>query len=291
MKLYCLNNKVLFFENYQKHIKTGIIYRNLNIVNKIIRKFIIRFLPKYSYLYYSNDFKNAGVEDEIIIFDSELTIEAANYIKKKNPSLRLIYWFWNHIYDPSIIEKLDPMIEKWSYDIEDCKKYGLNYNTQFYFKDLINIEKHITPIYLFVGKEKGRMNLINKCRCLLEKNNIAAEFIIIKDGVRNRKHLLPYKVISKRIAKNKGIIDILPKLQTGLSLRPLEALFNQKKLITNFKDIKNFDFYCPENIYIIENDNNSYNIKEFDKLPYNKSVNRFINKYDFDNWIKRFSKV
>ena len=71
------------------------------------------------------------------------------------------------------------------------------------------------------------------------------------------------------LSQSNCILDYNQEGQVGLTLRPMEALFLEKKLITNNKDIKNYDFYNPSNIFIL-GENNIEDIKEFINKPYEK---------------------
>ena len=52
--------------------------------------------------------------------------------------------------------------------------------------------------------------------------------------------------------KGNIILDIAHPHQKRLSFRPYEAMGLRKKLITTNKDIANYDFYNPNNIFIID---------------------------------------
>ena len=61
----------------------------------------------------------------------------------------------------------------------------------------------------------------------------------------------------------------------------------KKKLITNNKDIINYDFYNSNNIFVLGEDNLD-NIKEFIEKEYVEIDEKIINYYDFYEWLKRF---
>lgn len=65
---------------------------------------------------------------------------------------------------------------------------------------------------------------------------------------------------NKKIMQSKNIIDCPKEGQTGLTIRTFEALGSSKKLITTSKSIRNYDFYKPENIYIVDGEIDSNNI-------------------------------
>lgn len=287
-----LNKDVLFYENYQSHVKTVPIFNNLSNLSKFLRAYTSKHISKdLVKLWFNEGFKNIGDGVEtVLIFDSPLSVEAANYLHKKYPCLRIIYWFWNHMYHPEILTNLNSKIEKWSYDPVDCQKYNLNFNTQFYFKDFVAIKSEVIKWdFLFVGAEKGRKEYIDNCRRLIDNNHLSYNFRVSgnsrSDRIRNWLH---YDKIVDLIRQSKCVVDIVPDIQKGLTLRPLEALFHNKKLITNYKGIEMIDFYNPNNIFILGKDDEQ-KLQEFLSSPYVKISDEIKEFYNFDNWINRFN--
>lgn len=58
-------------------------------------------------------------------------------------------------------------------------------------------------------------------------------------------------------------------------------------MITNFKDIKEYDFYKKDNIFIIGEDDLN-NIKNFVNTGYVDIPENIIKKYTIDGWIENF---
>lgn len=291
MKIFSLNSGVLFFDQYCKYGEVGVIYPCLSEINKALRNIHFKVLPIKHDIWFTKDFKRVGFYDNtIILFDSSLSLPAANYIKAKYPNLRVIYWFWNHIYDPKILSKLSKDIEVWSYDKQDCIKYALNYNTQFYFDDLntpplSNLQRYD---FCFIGKEKGRSEQIKHCQDIIRQAGLTCKFIVIGNSRKDRlRQWIPYSEILKIISESRCIVDLVPVGQTGLTLRPMEALFHEKKLLTNFSDIDKCNFYNPDNIRLISNIN-ATELKKFILTPYQKIDPAIIRYYSFKNWLKRF---
>lgn len=288
-KLFALNDSVLFYKNYSNHITTGTIMPTLFKWQKAVRAIHYKYIPNFKpHIWFSSEFKNLDRDiDTIIIFDSFLTIYAANYIKKINPSLRVIYWFWNHIYNSAHYKLLNPKIEVWSYDPEDCKKYGLKHNTQFYFPEYSFIKtSEINIDFFFIGAEKGRAQYINAAANLIDSAGLSRNFIVANNTRKDRlKNWISYDNIIDIIRKSRCIVDMVPDVQSGLTLRPLEALYFNKKLLTNFPYIKDTPFYHPDNIFIL---GESRNLRDFLDTPFNHSVDSWKDYYSFDNWIKRF---
>jgi hypothetical protein len=57
-------------------------------------------------------------------------------------------------------------------------------------------------------------------------------------------------------------------------------------MITNNKSIVNYDFYHPNNIFILT-DSNLDSLEDFVKLPYVEIPEEIVMKYNFKNWIKK----
>ena len=68
-------------------------------------------------------------------------------------------------------------------------------------------------------------------------------------------------------------------------------MFYNKKLITNNIYIKEYDFYNPHNIFILQERNIS-ELKEFLELPTIEINQKIKNKYRFSGggWLKEFLK-
>ncbi|MBP5204804.1 oligosaccharide biosynthesis protein Alg14, partial [Candidatus Saccharibacteria bacterium] len=60
-----------------------------------------------------------------------------------------------------------------------------------------------------------------------------------------------------------------------------------KKLITDNSNIVDYNFYRPENIFIIGKDDPG-RLKDFISSPYKKINQKIVDYYEFENWIKRF---
>lgn len=101
------------------------------------------------------------------------------------------------------------------------------------------------------------------------------------------KNLIKYEVYLQELNKSKTILDVTNQNQDGLSLRVMEALFFNKKLITTNDSIRNYDFYKKENIFILK-DGFEQGLKEFLKIPYCEVEKDIKEYYSIENWVARF---
>ena len=86
------------------------------------------------------------------------------------------------------------------------------------------------------------------------------------------------------------LLDIKTVDHNGLSFRIFEAIKYQKKLITDNKSIKLYDFYHPNNFYVVENDlfEGLSDFLESDFVPLSEDIRQ---KYSFTNWVKNILEI
>ena len=221
----------------------------------------------------------------IIILDSAYNPYAVKILRNRCKKSKIILYHWNHINPYSEQFLKDKNVDEfWTFDPNDAKKYNMNYNPQFYTKKIILKENDLKYDLLFLGRAKNRKKMILDLDIKLKEKGINSKNIIIE----NEKDFVPYDEYLKLLSETKAILDIVDGKQVGLTLRCMEALFFNKKLITNNLDIVNYDFYNQNNIFILGKDD-MRNIKEFINSPYEYVDEKIINYYDFEEWIKRFN--
>ncbi len=278
------NSKDVFFKNIENHYIMS--YYKVDTRNLIFR-ILTKIKSPFINLLFSSNWKKIIKENKanaIIMFDNGFSEMVPKYIKNKNKEIKTILWFWNPINELSKkylhCKYLD---EIWSFDLEEVKKYNMKYNTQFFTKKIKKNKKKICNEILYLGNAKNRKKEIISLKNKIEKLGLQTNFIIIED----KKDYMSYDKYLELLSESNCILDYNEKGQSGLTLRPMEALFLEKKLITNNKDIKNYDFYNPSNIFIL-GENNIEDIKEFINKPYEKVEQKIIDYYDFEQWLSRF---
>ncbi len=230
--------------------------------------------------------------DLIIIHDSPKM--HANYFIKKitentDAKTKLVLYYWNSIYDLAHL-KLNDRWEVASFDYLDAKENNLRYVGGFFIPEkLEETEKKID--LFFIGTNKGRFGLLQKLENELKKLKVKTQFFLVsKKNKLNKKYSgpIPYGEMVKWLSKSKGIIDITKLGQFGLTLRAYEAIFYNKKLVCNNPYLKNYDFYDPAKVYILENSlNDPQNIANFlkgNEISYSEDT---LKNYSFEYFIKR----
>jgi hypothetical protein len=238
--------------------------------------------------WYGKWFYQLGRYDTILLFAINDIKDVIKDVEKFTKSgQRKIIYFWDPVF--RISECLEYPFEKWSFDVQDCSKYNLIYNSTFYFKQIVSdvqsaVKLDYNSVY-FIGLDKGRRKLISEIQETLKLMDIHTHFIVFDDNVKER---ITFEENLKNISASNAILDLSQQNQSGLTVRVMESIFLAKKLITNNSLIREQAFYHPDNIFIIGNDVMS-DLKTFLLKPYNKKhVESFQDYFDFDNWMRRF---
>jgi len=280
--------------NHNKN--TFSIYLNANSTLRIFRRLHRIFHIPMFHIWYGLWKYSLPRESTIILFDILLDSNIINYIsnENRNKKNRLVFWFWNPVREEYIKPLRENNWEIWTFDKSEAEKYNLKYNTQFYFNSLQPKTNEIHNDVLFVGRDKGRGKYLHLLQQEFENQGLKSHFFISKDLewygklFKPGNNYMPYQSVLDLIGTSRAILDIVQEGQKGLTLRPLEALFLDKKLITNNQDIENYDFYDKQNIFILGKDDLS-SIATFIHSPMKQIPQEVKNYYDFSEWLKRFN--
>ena len=265
-----------------------------SVLAEVINKQRVRKYIPDSYIY-SNP---VCTDDVIIVFDTHTTYKYLNWLCEMCPNKRIILWFWNPALRYNSFARANERVEKWSYSKRDAQEWGMHYNSQFFFDCFaeeatatIGTKPNQPPRALFIGREKGRTEKLERLKSEIEEAGMLADIRLIplpkgKHMRSYREKLIPYREIIDAVKTSDVLIDYYADPAAGLSLRAMEALFFEKKLITNRSLMRDEDFYDSHNIYILGEENRS--LKEFIKEPYSPPNPIVRNRYLLSNWLKRF---
>lgn len=222
--------------------------------------------------------------DSVLICD----YSSANILKALrrtiNSNVRVSLWFWNPILENSVEQIVCAKslgFEVHTFDSIDAERYDLKLSTQFFPLSLKSESLDIEKDFYFQGYDKGRANLLHD---LAKQLNQYKTHINI---VHSSKDCIPYLQYIENIKTTRCLIDIVQAGQSGLTLRPLEALAFNKKLLTNNSEIVKYDFYRKENVFLLGKDNIA-EIDIFLNTPYVDIDRQTKDCYDSNTWINQF---
>ena len=191
------------------------------------------------------------------------------------------------VYKPDRVEKTVKKIKRMgfkivTFDPEDAKIYGLIHTVQYFrFPELKQTETLYD--FFFCGRRKERGLSLDNLKKALESKGFRCRFDIPEEN----KRWMSYEEYIDVLQSSRCIIDIAQEGQVGFTRRPIEALFFNKKLITNNVEIMKFDFYRNNNIFILGKDKLE-DIDSFMETDIEIIPDEIKRKYDINTWIENF---
>lgn len=217
-----------------------------------------------------NETKDDEFSFVIVILGYDLTKEEVDKLRKHNKDSIFVYYTWDSVSTYPQIETLYKSFDKYySFDDEDCKQYGFDFLPLFCS---CTLEKknifydYSTVMSYFPNKEDN----LKKLKLSLPKNKKTKLVLYVKSKLYFWYLLLKYsKVISVRendltfnkltqeetfdvFGSSKAVIDCPIDGQKGLTMRTFEVLGNDIKLITTNVNIKKYNFYSSNNIFVAD---------------------------------------
>lgn len=228
--------------------------------------------------------------------------------KEENPSAIKIFYSYDAATEYPKFLKLYPYFDQnFTFEPRDAQKYNLHFRPLFFLNEykISAISNQPKFDIVFIGTAHTDRYLIGeKVRELSDKLNLKTlfyyyapgkvAFVLKKIFDKNLKQFDMKKLSFKKlkhteiaeIYKNSfSVLDVNKPFQNGLTMRTFEALASGKKLLTTNCDIKNYPFYDPENIQIL--DRNKLNIDPvFFKTQFKKIDADLLDKMSLDSWIE-----
>ena len=312
--LFCLPKKGLYYFDKIDTNKVNICYayqKNSNFV-RIMRKidfFMIKtlfFIPgvrAFNKFICKKSYDKRLIEsllsgENVVSLDSHLCRDFFFLIKSyKIKNYKLI--IWNHITD-KMAKYFSNYISKdniFIYSKLESKKYGFQYTNDFCLRDYPIKKSNLEYDVYFMGTDKGRAEIINGIAKALINNSINAHFDIYDESNRTSNYInyfRDYKSFDEymdNVMKSKCLLDVVNT--KNITFRTIESFMFKKKLITNNAELKAYDFYNPNNIYIIDDVTNINidEIKKFLSTPLVEVEDRIIEQYDFYYTYNKFKRM
>ena len=241
--------------------------------------------------------------DKVIVFDSAYNKWLGIYLKYKKQKDIYLY-FWNPVKKmypqrgDQMVENAKKLMPVFSFDHNDCKRYGIEYRPMVYSSDVKKaLQEKSEPEYdiFFLGWKKDRSKQIERLYYDVFKSNFKCLFIlvgdedrIIDDSIIYTTQKVPYSQYLEYVQKSRAILDIPQEGQEGLTIRNVECLFLQKKMVTTNLNIKNYDLYNEKNVYTLSSRNDKESLKHFIRGDLIRISDKVLSKYDFVNWVNTF---
>ncbi|WBV54816.1 hypothetical protein PFY10_11220 [Chryseobacterium daecheongense] len=312
------------FWGYDKHIvdtlcKKGIDAHHIKIGNVTHSNFQERATNAISKVFLNKNLKTEkrqqfvidslaalGPQDQILVLNPD-TFDISTLQEIKAYSKRLITYLYDSLERlPVEIEKLKLFDKIFSFDIIDVKKHAFEKLTNYIYLDHHSSEEQNPEMDLFyiTSYDNKRVSFIKLLTKKLIALNLKFQIMIIgkkswKNQLKNLFITVPeslsiifsIKKISHQdlpgyYKNSKALLDLTRENQHGLSFRVFEAMALEKKIITDNKAIKDYDFYNPNNILVLDETCSNLNTQFFEQ-PYEKIPDNIYYFYTIDNWTNK----
>lgn len=253
---------------------------------------ILQLWFKKSFLMQLKEIKE---DDTLLLFES-INLRATGMLYHLLPKNLVKYnWFGNPIYplfkgrNPQLcLEKIKKFgFQLVTFDPQDAIRYGMSYHNQFLrFPKSEELACRVDIDFFFAGIPKDREPYLLRIKAFLESKGYKCYFVI----PHSSSEYISYEENLRYVARSRCIVDIYQKGQSGITRRPVEALFYNKKLIINNPEIRNYDFFHPNNIFILEGE-------DFEKIPTFMEKTVYVQsdslkeRYSVENWLSFFKEM
>lgn len=246
--------------------------------------------------YYEQSLKAGNVYDLILVINGKkLPEKFIDNLKKFHPTTRKILYVWD---DLDNLQQSDNFFsifsKKYTYSKFDADRYPEFIFQPFFFSHQSNVSKRIIGASFVGTLHSDRYQKLQN----LKKINPAVSFYFylytdLMSYIKFMKNTklkdvkfktLEYAQYIEAVAKSKALIELPHIDQKNITTRAIEVLGTKTKLITTSEAVKNYDFYNPENIFII-NATNSDEISAWLDKDYKDYTPELLNKYHIESWL------
>lgn len=234
----------------------------------------------------------------VVIKGSCISNENHRLLRELNPAAKFSLYIWDDIaLDMGELDIMQYYDKVFSYNPQDCLKYNMIFRPMFFDNtiDKPAMKKDIDLFYI-ASYRKNRIKFIEKVLENTKAYRIRYKVILKSslpfffsrcDNIKHwrffRFHALPYQEMYSFLNRSRCSIELCRPGQEALSTRAFESLYTQTKIITTNESIKDYDFYCADNVLVVDENNPS--IPEWwIKTPFYHIDKCILEKYSLDSF-------
>lgn len=244
-------------------------------------------------------------DDSVLIFGIE-NIKDLRIIRKNICAGRVSIFTWNPVIDYqqnrwlrkshiSQIKKLG--FDVFTFDPVDADNYGLTLIPQVYRgvdDHCIGVTKE-SDIY-FIGKDKRRYEVLRGLALRWQALGLRLRLKMVCDKGRDYSDPSPVELLTESLSYNENLLlinrsesllELVQENQSGVTIRCMEAIFFNKKLITNNISVKCLPYFSDDRFFLLGVDD-PLRLPDFLSRPISPLSFEQLAPHVFQNWIQRF---
>lgn len=213
--------------------------------------------------------------DEIVVIKGEaLHTNAVKLLRAAFPKARCTYYNWDSLRNYPHLTDILPLFDAcFSFDAEDCESIERLIHLPLFYTDEYRDLPLAEPrhdLFAVASLHSDRYEVIQRVirQCPATTRAFTYFFYPSKIALMGKKVLDPSFVtpplceiqwtpLSKdtminALVRSRAVIDVQHPRQTGLTMRTIEMVGANKKIITTNSLVKTYDFYHPNNVLVID---------------------------------------
>lgn len=287
------------------------IYEDMDEVNygyRLVNAYLPQYMPDLMNRYFLKHVMPGAEElDYVILIRGEfLNPEVLETLRKSTPSrCRYCMYQWDSVknnHNALVISKYFDSVS--TFDPDDAIQYGWKYRPLFFIPELVKQENTDIDVLYMCSLHSKRIKVLNRLKgiCLKNKLKLYKRVYSKKIVYYKRKYInkregyvsadnsdvsfvkMDVKDTYNLYNRSRIIVDYTHPGQNGFTMRTIETLGCNKKLVTNNKKVMEADFYNPDNFYVYEGEEVDIPDK-FINSPYHMPDNNIYQRYSIDSWI------
>ncbi|MCY1493387.1 hypothetical protein D9M68_272230 [compost metagenome] len=247
--------------------------------------------------------------DVVLIIKGEaFDKEAIRMMRHAWPDARFIYYTWDSFKNyPHLVPLLPLFDQAYSFDSAECKSIPNLRHIPLFFVDKyrnLSTEQIEYDLCSIASVHSDRYPVIQRIKQAAPSGSRSYEYyfypsrraFLARKYLDRNFHAPPIDAVQFQplaedrlldtLRKCKVVVDVQHPGQTGLTMRTLEMVGARKKLVTTNPRVKEYDFYDPDNILIVDRDNPAVP-ESFLASPYRRLPEEIYEKYSVVGWLSR----
>lgn len=279
----------------------GMIKINRSLMSSLIQKYFDKIMSETKGKTYSLVF---------IVNCKVFTPEMIKQMRESQKSARFVLYMWDSLTLYPNSRDLIPIFDtSYSFDSEDSQKMeALKFLPLFYCKEYeevgkADVKEREYDIVSICTAHPNRYKMMHELFPKLESKGIRIFSYMFLNNLQYlyNKAFVPefkgakssefkFKSLSEQenlevLKKSNTVFDMQHNKQSGLTMRTIETLGAKRKMVTTNTNIKKYDFYNENNIFVID-ENNLSGIEQFIRHEYGPINDEIYKKYSLHSWIE-----
>lgn len=287
-------------------------------VGQKIRRWLEAIFPVVPLnIYGPADFINAAkgiTQQDVVVLFSIMNAKDLQLLKKHLKRSTIYLFLWNPVVEFSgnkarTMQRLKAIRavsdHVTTFDAQDARNYGFSLLPQpfRYITPQENADEAMDYDFCFIGMDKGRLPFLMRFKILAEQMGFRCFFRIVPDkGVaysdEERAFLcdgfLSYEDNLRHVARSRCLLEIVQHNQFGSTMRSVEALFFNKKIITTNPSAREEPGFDDRRVLVLDGGHaeaklDMRDISAFMQRPLGSPGTQAMQAHEINQWLNHFA--